>query len=129
MKKLLLLLIAGLMIGSCSTDKNVPEYQAILGKWNWIDSTGGIAGMTLTPKSTGKTIQLEISKTIIKKFVDGKLESSQTYKIEIGPSIFGGEKPMIVYENDSKSSFEIKNNQLFLNEECNDCFLSKYEKE
>ncbi|WP_366187418.1 hypothetical protein [Flavobacterium ovatum] len=129
MKKILLLVVTGFLIGSCSTDRNVPQYQAVFGKWNWIESTGGIAGMPLTPQSTGNTIQLEITKTTIGKYVDGKLESEQTYTIQIEPSIFGGEKPMIIYENDSKSSFEIKNNQLFLNEECNDCFLSTYQKE
>lgn len=128
MKKIFLLFIGFLMM-QCSTDKNLPENKSILGKWNWIESTGGIAGVTLTPKSTGNTITLEISKNTIKKFVNGNLESELQYTIEIGSSIFGGDKPIIVYENDSKSSFEIKNNLLILNEECYDCFESKYSKE
>ncbi|GIZ09425.1 hypothetical protein FUMI01_21520 [Flavobacterium sp. UMI-01] len=61
--------------------------------------------------------------------VNGAIASETNYSIQTGASIFGGIKPMIVYENDSKTSFEIKENQLFLNEECTDCFLSIYQKE
>ncbi|WP_418263203.1 hypothetical protein [Flavobacterium faecale] len=74
MKKILLFIVGFLMMG-CSTDKNIPEYQNLYGQWNWLESTGGIAGMTLTPQSTGKTILLDISNTTIKKYENGKLES------------------------------------------------------
>ena len=127
--KNILLLIIGFVMMQCSTDKNIPESNTLLGKWNWIESTGGIAGVTLTPKSTGKTIYLEISQNSIKKFVNGSLESEQKYTIQIQSSIFGGNKPMFVFENDSKSSFEIESDVLFINEECYDCFNNKYKKE
>ncbi|WPR71344.1 hypothetical protein SLW70_15630 [Flavobacterium sp. NG2] len=126
MKKIASFLLIGIFIICCSSDKNIPDHHSLLGNWNWIESTGGFAGVTLTPESTGNTIILQISNTTIKKYVNGKLESELKYTIEIGPSIFGDKKPMIVYENDSKSSFELVDNQLILNEECNDCFQSKY---
>lgn len=37
----------------CSnSDENLNDNQ-LIGNWNWKSSTGGIAGVTITPESTG----------------------------------------------------------------------------
>lgn len=37
------------------------DIKNMYGKWNWVQSSGGIAGATLTPKSEGYTGTLEIT--------------------------------------------------------------------
>ena len=129
MKKLACLLLILFSISSCSTDTSDSENKAIIGKWNWVESSGGIAGITTTPQSTGKSIQLDISNTTVKRYMDGVLVYESSYSIQTGNSIFGGEKKLIIYENDSKQSFVRTDSQLILNDECYDCYLNKYIKE
>ena len=129
MRKITCLILVLFSIIGCSSETSTTKNNSIVGKWNWVESSGGIDGRTETPKSTGKTIQLEISNSKIKKYVDGALVSENTYSIQTGPSIFGGEKKLIVYENEWKQSFSRADNQLFLNDECYDCFQNKYVKE
>ncbi|NGY38519.1 hypothetical protein FQU23_013490 [Flavobacterium sp. XN-5] len=129
MRKITCLILVLFSIISCSSESSSTKNNSIIGKWNWVESSGGIDGRTETPKSTGKTIQLEISNSKIKKYVDEALVSETAYTIQTGTSIFGGEKKLIVYENDWKQSFSRADNQLFLNDECYDCFQNKYVKE
>lgn len=129
MRKITYLILALFSIISCSSESNSTKNNSIIGKWNWVESSDGIDGRTETPKSTGKTIQLEISNSKIKKYVDEALVSETAYTIQTGTSIFGGEKKLIVYENEWKQSFLHADNQLFLNDECYDCFQNKYTKD
>ena len=39
-------------VGSCNKEE-LPASTSIVGKWRWIKSVGGFAGMTLTPQGTG----------------------------------------------------------------------------
>jgi len=113
---------------SCSSTKTVASSENSLnGKWNWVSSTGGFIGSTLTPASEKKTMTIEISKSTIKRFENGKLVSENDFSVETGNSIYGNDKKMIVYKNDApKQSFEIKDNVLYLNDECHDCYQSQY---
>lgn len=129
MKKITYLLLLLFSIISCSTHMNDNENNTIIGKWNWVESSGGIAGITTTPQSSGKSIQLEISNTKVKKYVDGILVLESSYSIQTGTSIFGGEKKLIIYDNDSKQSFTRTGNQLILNDECYDCYFNRYIKD
>jgi hypothetical protein len=129
MKRFFQLMLFIIPLMSCTTDKIIVENSSIIEKWNWIESTGGIAGITQTPQSTGKTIQLEITKTKVIKYINGKFDSELNYTIKSGTSIFGGIRNLIVYENDFRQSFEVTNNHLLLNDECYDCFENKYIRE
>ena len=54
-----LIVLFGIVIVSCSNDNEDAIQQAILGKWNWIESYGGFTGnMHYTPENTGKEKQL-----------------------------------------------------------------------
>jgi hypothetical protein len=118
---------------SCSKNyKPVIENRniALTGKWGWTKSQGGISGGVQTPTSTNKIINLEISNDRIKFFENGNLLFDKSYTIETKQSIYGGQKQMIVYEQNFKSaqSFEIIGTQLVLNDECYDCFTNEYSK-
>ncbi|NMH29269.1 hypothetical protein [Flavobacterium silvaticum] len=126
----LILLTLLMTILGCSSDDNsnpVAANTQIIGQWNWIQSTGGLAGVTESPESTGNTITLTISDTSVKRYVNGTLASESAYTIDIQPSIFGGEATMLIFPEDMKQSFEISNDILHLNDEFADGFSSTYE--
>ena len=126
MKNTFLLLIFMSLV-HCTSDNDSMTNKELLGVWHWTESTGGIDGRTETPESTGNTIYLEISSSLIKTYLNDVLQSELTYHIEIGESIRSSEKELlIIYENGFKQSFEVTDGQLSLFDECYDCFNSSY---
>ena len=129
MKKIIFLLCIGITFISCSNDDDGTTTQ-LNGTWNWIQSSGGITGGTDTPESTGNTMRLEITNSVVKSYKNGDLVSERNYTIESGESlIFGEQRQMIVYEDQFKQTFVVSENTLSLYDECNDCFVSEYERE
>tara|TARA_R110000868_G_scaffold105474_2_gene289807 strand:- start:72 stop:467 length:396 start_codon:yes stop_codon:yes gene_type:complete len=131
MKKILLFLILIAILGiNCSRDNDEEEINsAIIGEWNWIKSTGGFAGGTYTPESTGENRMLIISSDSIKYFTNGDLLSKIKYTIELR-DIYGESHEMIVPEFLGITQFfELNENKLTLIDYCNDCFVNEYMKE
>ncbi len=131
--KIILLLFLLTFCFSCnSNESSIVESNNsnLTGKWQWNKSTGGIAGLTLTPLSTNKNVVLDISLNKIKFIENGILIYDKGYNIETQQSIFGGQKQLIIYETNFsiKHSFEVSNNKLILNDECYDCYSSEYSK-
>ena len=119
-------------IFSCrdDNDNETLSNQDLIGNWTWKKSTGGINGITETPESTNKTINLVISNDAVKIYENGNLTSENNYNLQIKESIQGGNKPMLIYSPYKPSqNYQINGNKLYLNDECNDCYNSEYEKE
>lgn len=115
---------------SCAEKTDFEDSPSIIGNWIWVESSGGIAGQTHTPESTGNQVVLKISDESIKKFENGELISERTYEIEYGESIRTTDMVQLIdYENGFKQSFERNENILYLFDECYDCFQSEYVKE
>lgn len=129
MKKLLSILMIGLFIIACSNEEDTNTSDEFYGNWSWTETTGGISGGSETPESTGDSSMLVITANVIKKYINGNLESEQSYYIETGASIFGGEREMVIYENGSKQSYILNGKQLSLFDECYDCYQHNYIKE
>jgi|TARA_R110002049_G_scaffold28213_4_gene97155 PKD repeat protein len=129
MRNIIILIIIGLTILSCS--KNDDETSTDLtGKWNWIVSSGGIAGTTETPQTNGENRKLEISTDSIKSYLNGILNFKTKYTIETRESIiFNETREMIIQENGFRQIFDFSGNKLILTGDCNDCFTSEYIKE
>ncbi|MBT8388013.1 MAG: hypothetical protein KJO12_11430 [Ignavibacteria bacterium] len=126
MRSIVLYFILISIIG-CSNEQNEKLHSKLLGKWKWIESSGGIDGRTETPESTGNDVKIEITRTTIKTFVNGILESEINYEIEVGSSIRTTQKTdLILYENGTIHSVLIIGNSLVLFEECYDCFQHNY---
>lgn len=51
---------AAFVAGGC-LHSTAPTFDALDGRWTWIDATGGIAGTTITPATAGYTMTVEIS--------------------------------------------------------------------
>lgn len=129
MKKFLAfsLVIFSLMSCSATSDSST---SVIIGKWDWVQSSGGIIGATTTPKSTNKTMSIDISKSEIKWYENGNLTATDAYSIQTKESILGGKQQMLVYSSGRPSqSFSVDGNKLFMSDECNDCYRSEYVKQ
>ena len=126
MKIIILTFILITLIG-CSQDEDINLKSQLLGKWKWVESSGGIDGRTETPESTGNAVTIEFTISTMKKFVNGNLESEVNYEIQSGPSIRTTQNTdLVVYENGMKQSMELNGNFLVLFEECYDCFQHNY---
>ncbi len=93
--------------------------------WEWVSSTGGIAGITLTPESTKTRKSIYIGNDFM-SFYEGGRQRVDTFVIKNKKSIYNHkEVPMLVFENYHKS-FEVKGNILELRDEVYDGFVHIY---
>ena len=46
---------------ACDSATDPSPQEGIYGTWTWVESTGGIAGVTLTPASTGDSMTLRFT--------------------------------------------------------------------
>lgn len=125
-KKIAFLLVFFQLLSCSSSSIGASSENSLNGKWSWVSSTGGFIGSTLTPATEKKTLTIEISNSTIKRYENGKLLSENTFTIQTQNSIYGDNKKMIVIEDRPSQSFEVKDNKLFLNDECHDCYQSEY---
>ena len=103
MKTVFKILIFAIFFSSCTKEELPQISSGIIGKWAWVKSSGGIAGVTLTPETEGKQITIEFSSSTVKRYINGNLESEMTYRIESGTSIYKtGNTDLIIYENEMK---------------------------
>ena len=113
MKNSILLLIV-LILTSCNNDSEIGKSNSLVGKWKWIESSGGI---------DGKSILIEFSDSTIKTYENGLLKAEEKFQIQSQNSIFGGQKEMIIIgSNKFRQSYKIESDNLYLNQECYDCF-------
>lgn len=125
MKKIAYVFITLLLL-SCDGDDSAENL--LNGKWNWVSSSGGIVGKTMTPTSENKTIVLEFYNSIMTKYENGNLISEDSFSVETKESILGGQRKMIIIDNSEAQSFEIIGDKLFLSDECYDCYQSEYDR-
>ncbi len=129
MKNSILVLIV-LILTSCNNDSEIAKSNNLVGKWKWIESSGGINGRIENPTTTGKSILIEFTDSTIKTYENGLLKAEEKFQIQSQNSIFGGQKEMIISgSNEFKQSYKIESDNLYLNDECYDCFQSKYTKQ
>lgn len=129
MKKILLL-IALIVVSSCSSDDaETTSEKNLQGKWKWTGSSGGLTGSTVTPKPD-EVIVIEFSGSTYRTYNNGTLTSEKPFEIQTQSSIFGDDRPIIISSDPDKyfikKSFSIEGNNLYLAEECYDCFGSSY---
>ena len=107
------------------------KYEALEGKWEWVKTTGGFAGLTTTPASTGKKIYIEFTaEHIYKKYENQSLTSEETCRLIFKNSIYSEEEtPQLSFGDDKMNqTIVLKGKELILREECHDCYEHIYRK-
>lgn len=128
-KKMIGILFIGIIISSCSSDDDSSNTTSnLVGTWDWVRSSGGITGEIITPASTDSTMKLEITNTMIKRYINDDLIFENRYTIEIRETMSGEPREMIVESNGSREIIDLERSTLTLTGDCSDCFISDYEK-
>jgi hypothetical protein len=124
---------AFLILVSCTKEKtkNLEEIPSDLyGTWNWLYTTGGYAGINITPFTTGESKKIELTATgYYKYFVNDIIQSENKFHIEKSTSIYSHHDTvlMLVTGNGINQSFRFRTpDTLTLYEEAFDGFVHHY---
>src|SRR5262245_41651013 len=125
--KLVYLLLAAVVIGGNSCSKEHSQPAGLVGTWNWVYSSGGIAGITETPASTGQTRSMEYTANgQFQSDINGNLRYGQ-YQIVTASCIHnGGTTNQVKYSNGLSQTFVSTHDSLILDDEVYDGFRSIY---
>jgi hypothetical protein len=90
----LLTLLVLSLLGSCQNDNTQLSPQTGLeGTWEWVSTTGGLAGIHDTPASTGKTLRYEFTSEGAYTITEnGTVTSQGTYTIAKRNCIHSGDQ-------------------------------------
>ncbi|WP_319479392.1 hypothetical protein [uncultured Draconibacterium sp.] len=130
MNKFFLLVISFVLVLTSCSDETIPP-KDLIGNWNWIISSGGIAGTTYTPEITGETIVLEFtSDSMYKQYRNDSLIANCEFSIIQSESIYNHEiTNMIECDCSLIRSFSFNaDGNLILADEVYDGFISQYER-
>ena len=85
-------LLAPLLVAACGVNLGPRGlFNGLVGTWDWVEATGGIASMTITPTSTGETLELTFTSMAELEVVrNDSLE--QVVDFSVGP-VLGGQFP------------------------------------
>ncbi len=117
------------MATGCSFDDPKSLNSDILGKWRWMESNGGIAGMTIkADENNQRFISFEKNGTFTLSDKQTVLIQT-TYEVKKGKSIMASDLiPMIYFDGESlmPQSFTLKKDTLFLSDEIYDGYGHTY---
>ncbi len=115
---------------SCSDENtNIQAEKNLIETWSWVSSSGGIAGTTETPASTGKNRDLKFTSDGKYFFyTNGVISSEGTYKFSTLKSIVDGTiKKSIIFSAGGEMIIDkIDNTNLYLSDNYYDGFGSYY---
>lgn len=139
---ILTLSLLAFLISCCKDDSENNSENRIIGKWDWVESNGGITGGKITPESAGVTRKLifyanksvhvihnqdTIEKTQYffsreRSLLSGNVLDFLTINYHINPSDTSFEYPL------RHILVELNDNRLIINEDIYDGFLHIYER-
>jgi len=113
---------------SCSKESNENQNKTLIGKWTWIQSSGGIAGQIYTPQSTGEMITIEFCDDLTYRQYRNEILNIET-KYEL-KNIEGYNEMFIFYESKPASIItSLENDTLILTDYMDDGYVNVYRKE
>lgn len=108
MKKLVYLFILYLAITSCSSDSETTQETQkksldLAQKWDWVTTSGGIAGITITPLTTGKNYTLIFKENNSYSLLENGIEiANGMYSLTMKESIYNHEMESFITFQNSK---------------------------
>lgn len=129
MRFIIALLAIGSFITACQIESNENNDTTLSGKWSWFKSSGGIAGQTYTPQSTGEIRTIEfINDSIFKQYRNGALLIETTYALT---NIQGRDEVFIKYKEGRITSYIVfqDKNTLILADYADDGFEHSYRRQ
>lgn len=117
--------------GSLNKTAYFSDNDKIIGRWRWVQSIGGIAGMRVTPESSGRSEMLIFDDNNLKQYVNDKLTVENNYQLSMGVTIFSNETIPVIYLDDilSFAYYFEGNDRLVLYENVLDGFARHFVRE
>ena len=115
-----------------------PSLEKLFGRWEWVESGGGLAYHQTSPSTTGCSITIEFERNgIYKEYKNGKHQNRMKFYLSKGSSIYSSVESNLIKYNDTgildKNNTPITESiqfagqdTLYLNQECFDCFGHVY---
>ena len=128
MNKITLLPLIAMILACASNQGISTKPPKVIGNWQWIETSGGFAGVKKTPETTNQIKHLQITKDSIFYYENGELKNTQPYKLELGMSNLSKKNAWKIAETVSKVFVYRTDSTLALVEDCYDCFTHKYVK-
>ena len=127
----LLILSCLFLIIRCDNPNDPPKTDEIWGGYRWIETYGGLAGVSLTPESEGYDIIIGLydnnQYTYFKEDSTGDTSYTSTYRTVREPVWGTADTGNIIYIDSSfRAQYELKGDTLIFMETCIDCFNYKY---
>ncbi|PIQ21117.1 MAG: hypothetical protein COW65_11040 [Cytophagales bacterium CG18_big_fil_WC_8_21_14_2_50_42_9] len=132
LKYLCLWFFATCLLPACQTEEINPEVSnSLAGNWQWVSSNGGITGQDhQTPASTNTQLVIQFtSDNQFFRYQNGVKTEETTYILQQGKSIYdasGQSNIMIINGTGTRYSYRLENNELYLFDECYDCYTHHY---
>lgn len=126
MKKFNQLLIIPFLLACGASQHTSSKPPKIVGNWQWMETSGGFAGITKTPESTNTIKHLQITADSIFYYENGELTNSQPYQLQLAKSMLSNKEEWQLNETISKVFISRQDSTLILREDCYDCFSQKY---
>lgn len=117
-----------ILVISCDKECGDANISELRGDWEWIESTGGFAGITITPETEMATQSLKINKTHYEAYRNDSLMFRSEYDIVITPDSSWGTNTFLEFETGGSVAFIQQGTSLTLYELCADCFMHSYER-
>lgn len=120
---------------SCQSEKTSSTYKndtekiqnELIGKWQWKETTGGLAGKKLNPSTAGYTKEIDFYKNnTYKIYKNSSLQKDGTYKIVKKKAINGRQEYIIQYSEGLDEIVKIIDDNLLLTENVYDGFSEAY---
>ncbi|NWJ50349.1 MAG: hypothetical protein HXX14_05750 [Bacteroidetes bacterium] len=118
----IIIALFGIMGCTKTTDENTASAD-LIGNWQWVKTSGGIAGTIQTPTTLGYTYMVTYTKEgrFLQYDKDNKLAYDESYVVSRATSILDNkERDMVTLDAATTFSFEIRNDSLFLYQEAYD---------
>lgn len=120
MKKLIWLFALSLGITSCSSDTETAETKKnnldLNEKWAWVSTSGGVAGISSTPLTTGKNYTLIFKENNSYSLLENGIETANgTYSMTMKESIYN-HKPENYFITFQNSKFPVGNGIIITDE-------------
>jgi len=131
--RLILTFIALIMMVSCNKENTSSVISTSLtGEWNWISSTGGIAGIKYTPETTGEKRRITFDTDSVFRFYrNDTLKIECKYHLLKVPTSDGLDSTKLVSYTYTtiRQYYEVQSDGvLVLSDDCMDCFMSQYKR-
>jgi hypothetical protein len=114
-----------IFISACTEDIESNDVK-LLGRWNWIQSTGGFNGLTITPETEGTTKSLKITNTYFRAYEGDSLifESEYSYMFDT----LYGQPEYLLFKSGGAAGVKFSHKRLELVDLCDDCFTHYFER-